>query len=349
MNWEEEKNKLDVEKQDKLDQYNHTFDQLLNDRNDLMNQQNQLVDEYTNSQKDQLQNQLQHQQDLYNQKKEQADQEYQKEVKAGYSDYQSYINPYGIERENQVQNGLSNTGYSESTKTNAYNTWQLRNAQARATLKETQLQFDNALKEAQLNNDASLAELAYQQLQNKLNNALENFNYKDVTAQNKLNYQYTIDNDFYNRLQNVQSQINYEKEIAEQVRQWEQQMAYQKEQAQLAQQQWEKEYALQQQQLDYQKEQDRIANSQNWAKINASKTPQYQLSDNNNTKVSKNYSANDFKTPTSQQIYKMATGGYGEVNENMINNIAKSISNSIKVGAITKDEAEGLLDILGIN
>ena len=130
-----------------------------------------------------------------------------------------------------------------------YNAYQNRIASARQSLNDIKLEFDNAIKEATLQNNATLAENALTALKQKLDIALEGFNYKDTQTQNKLNWQNTLNNTYYNRYKDVESQINYENEQAEAIRQYEEQMAYKKEQDRIAQQNWEKEYALQQAQL----------------------------------------------------------------------------------------------------
>ena len=254
-----------------MNQYNQTYDDLLAEREELTQQQQDLVNQWQQTQNENLDKQLQYQQDLINQQKEEANKQYQDEARSAYTDYRKEIDRYGVSREQQVANGLGNTGYSESSNVNMYNTYQNRLGTAKESLSKAYLEFDNAIREAQLTNDVTKAENALTALQQNLQIALEGFNYKDTTTQNKLNWQQQINSDYYNRYQNVLNQINYENEQAEALRQYNEQMAFQREQAQLAQQQWEKEYALQQQQLAYQKEQDRIANAQTWASINASK------------------------------------------------------------------------------
>ena len=254
---------VEEEKQSELNKYNQTYDALIDERNQFTNQQQDLVDQWQNTQAQIANDNLNHQIDLYNQQKDKAEQEYQKEAKASYIDYQKEIDNYGVSRENAVANGLSNSGYSESSKVNMYNTYQNRVATARESLNNIKLEFDNAIKEAQLSNNATLAENALTALQQKLQIALEGFNYKAEQENNRLNWNYTINDTYYNRYQDVEDQINYENQQAEAIRQWNEQMAYQKEQQRLEQQRWEQEMA-------YQKQQDAITNAQNWASINAS-------------------------------------------------------------------------------
>ena len=254
---------VEEEKQSELNKYNQTYDALIDERNQFTNQQQDLVDQWQSTQAQIANDNLNHQIDLYNQQKDKAEQDYQKEAKASYIDYQKEVDKYGVSRENAVANGVSNSGYSESSKVDMYNTYQNRVATARESLNNIKLEFDNAIKEAQLSNNATLAENALTALQKKLQIALEGFNYKTEQENNRLNWNYAINDTYYNRYQDVEDQINYENEQAEAIRQWNEQMAYQKEQQRLEQERWEQEMA-------YQKQQDAITNAQNWASINAS-------------------------------------------------------------------------------
>lgn len=256
VNYDDERfTQVEQEKQNELNKYNQTYDSLIAERENLTQQQQDYVDNWKTTQEQIANDNLNHQLNLYNQQKEKAEQEYQKEAKASYIDYQKEIDKYGVSRENVVANGLSNSGYAESSKVDMYNTYQNRVATARESLNNIKLEFDNAIKEAQLSNNATLAELALQQMQQKLEIALEGFNYKDTQTQNKLNWEYNINNAYYDRYKDVENQINYENEQAEAIRQYNEQMAYKKEQDRIAQQQWEREYALQQQRLAYEREQ----------------------------------------------------------------------------------------------
>lgn len=256
VNYDDERfTQVEQEKQSELDKYNQTYNNLIAERENITQQQQDYVDNWKTTQEQIANDNLNHQLSLYNQQKEKAEQDYQKESKASYIDYQKEVDKYGVSRENVVANGLSNSGYSESSKVDMYNTYQNRVATARESLNNIKLEFDNAIKEAQLSNNATLAELALQQMQQKLEIALEGFNYKDTQTQNKLNWEYNINNTYYDRYKDVENQINYENEQAEAIRQYNEQMAYKKKQDEIAQQNWGKEYWLQQQQLAYQKEQ----------------------------------------------------------------------------------------------
>ena len=254
---------VENEKKAELDKNNETYDRLIDERNQFTNQQQGLVNQWEDTQRQIANDNLNHQIDLYNQQKDKAERDYQKEAKASYIDYQKEVDKYGVSRENVVQNGLSNSGYAESSKVDMYNTYQNRIATARESLNNIKLEFDNAIKEAQLQNNATLAENALTALQQKLSIALEGFDYKTDQENNRLNWNNTINNNYYDRYKDVESQINYENQQAEAIRQFNEQLAFQKEQQRQAQERWERE-------MEYQRQQDAIANSQKWASINNS-------------------------------------------------------------------------------
>lgn len=264
VNYDDERfTQVENEKQAELDKYNQTYDRLIDERNQFTNQQQGLVNQWEDTQRQIANDNLNHQIDLYNQQKDKAERDYQKEAKASYIDYQKEVDKYGVSRENVVQNGLSNSGYAESSKVDMYNTYQNRIATARESLNNIKLEFDNAIKEAQLQNNATLAENALTALQQKLSIALEGFDYKTDQENNRMNWNNTINNNYYDRYKDVESQINYENQQAEAIRQFNEQLAFQKEQQRQAQERWEKE-------MEYQRQQDAIANSQKWASINNS-------------------------------------------------------------------------------
>lgn len=239
---------VEEEKNQALENTNQQFDDLLNEREDLTNQQNDLVNKWQQTQNENLDNQLQFQKDLIEQQRQEAQKAYEKEAKSAYTDYRKETDAYGVSREQQVGAGMGNTGYSESSKVSMYNTYQNRLATSKETMDKAYIEFDNAIREAQLTNDVAKAENALSALQQKLQIALEAFNYKDTNTQNKLQWQQQINSDYYNRYQDVLNQINYENEQAEAIRRYNEQMEFQRQQAELAKQQWEREFALQQQQ-----------------------------------------------------------------------------------------------------
>lgn len=340
VNYDDERFKqVENEKQSELDKYNQTYDNLINERNNFTNQQQQLVDQWENTQKDIANQNLQYQKDLIEQQRNKAEKEYQNEAKASYIDYQKEVDKYGVSRENVTANGLSNSGYAESSKVDMYNTYQNRLATARKSLEDAGIEFDNAIREAQMSNNETLAQNALTALQNKLNIALEGFNYKTEQENNKLNWNNTINNNYYNRYKDVESQINYENETAEKIRQYNENMAYQKEQQRLEQQRWEQEMA-------YQREQDAIANAQRWAQINASYGNGLPPIDDNGSLDLDNYSKEDltnlyskynWTSHVNKELFRWANGGYS-LKGDAKKKIATGVKERVSQGNMTDEE-----------
>ena len=347
INYDDERfTQVEQEKQEQLNKYDNVYNDLINKRDEFTQQQQDYVDKWQNTQNQIANDNLQHQIDLANQQKEKAEEDYQKEAKASYIDYQKEIDKYGVSRENAASNGLANSGYAESSKVDMYNTYQNRIASARSSLNDIKLEFDNAIKEAQLSNNATIAENALKALEQKLQIALEGFNYKTEQENNKLNWNYNINNTYYNRYQDVEDQINYENEQAEAIRQWNEQMAFQKQQAELAQQQWEKEYALQQQQAAAQQ------------RAYAQQQAYYQsLKDGgNNTELNNSSSSSNSKimgTDAGNSLYdrlnKMKKQNtLGMSSSQMKDFLAAQVNSAYKKGEINSADVNNILNKLGI-
>lgn len=187
--------------------------------------------------------------------KDRAEKDYLKEQRGAYTDYRKATDQYGVQAEQQASGGLNNAGYAESTKIQAYTAYQNRYATAREVYQNAIVDYDMAIKDAQLKNNAALAEIAYKALQTQLEYALEGFQYKNTLLQTKLDTQIKLDSEYHDRYQDVLSQINTENALAEQIRQFNEKMAedrrqynesmaYQKSRDAVEDAQWEKQYAL---------------------------------------------------------------------------------------------------------
>ena len=167
------------------------------------------------------------------QQKEQSRKDYLKEQSASYVDWRKQSNQYGTEAEKMASSGLMGTGFSESSQVSMYNTYQNRVATAIESYNQAVLNYNNAIKEARLQNNSALAEIAYQSLQTQLQLSLEGFQYENdlvlQLADKKLQLQQMRDNNWYK----VLDQINTENALAEDVRQFNENIKFQTEQAEL--------------------------------------------------------------------------------------------------------------------
>ena len=184
------------------------------------------------------------------QQKAQAQKDYTKEQSGAYVDWRKQSNQYGTEAEKMASSGLANTGYSESSQVSMYNTYQNRVATAREVYNQAVLNYDNAIKDARLQNNAALAEIAYQALQQQLDLSLQGFQYKNQLMLDQANKKLEVDQTYYNRYQDVLAQLNRENEFAEQVRQYNKNYELQTKEYEESVRQFNENIQLQRQRLD---------------------------------------------------------------------------------------------------
>ena len=189
------------------------------------------------------------------QQKAQAQKDYTKEQSGAYVDWQKQSNAYGANAEQMAALGMAGSGYSESSQVSMYNTYQNRVATAREAYMRAVLNYDNNIKEAQLQNNSLLAEIAYNALQQQLELSLQGFQYKNQLILDKTAKKLEVDQMYYNRYQDVLQQINTENALAEQVRQFNENKAMEQKKLAEQQRQYNETLALQKAQLAEEKRQ----------------------------------------------------------------------------------------------
>lgn len=253
INYNDERFKaVENEKNQAIANVNNTYGNMVNESNQFYQNQIDASNQYAETQKELQQQNTDFAIEKVEQQKQQAEQDYIKEQKGAYVDYQKQSDTYGVNAEQMASSGLQNTGYAESSQVQMYTAYQNRVAVARESYNRAILNYDNAIKEAQLQNNSALAEIAYKALQTQLELSLQGFQYKNTLLQQQLEMQNQTEDRYYSRWQNVLQQMNTENALAEQVRQYNEQMAMEREQFN-----WQKQQA----ELDRQ-QQDRIINAQ---------------------------------------------------------------------------------------
>ena len=257
---------VENEKNNAIQETTNTYNEMINNSDKIYQQQVQTSKDFANKQTEIQKAQTDFTIEKINQEKEKAEKDYIKEQKASYVDYQKQTNKYGANAEAMASQGLTNSGYSESSNVSMYNTYQKRYATAREAYNNAVLNYNNSIKEAQLANNSKLAEIAYNALQQQLSLSLEGFQYKNSLIQTKLSAVNEQVDRYDNKYQNVLHQINTENALEEQIRQYNESlaeqrrqhdeslqeqkrqynetMAWNQKQAQQEQANWEKEYAL---------------------------------------------------------------------------------------------------------
>lgn len=216
---------VEADKKAALNEVDVTYGNMISQSDAYFKKQIDAANAYAEQQKQIQQQQTDFAIEQINQKKEQTTKDYVKEQSGAYVDWQKQSNEYGANAEKEAAMGMANTGYSESSQVSMYNTYQNRVATARETYTRAILNYDNAIKDAQLQNSAALAEIAYNALQTQLELSLQGFQYKNDLILEKAEQKRVVDNTYYTRYQDVLNQINTENAMAEEVRQYNQSLA----------------------------------------------------------------------------------------------------------------------------
>lgn len=244
----------------------NNFNQMINERDAYTKEQQQNVANWAQQQTELQQAKTDQAINKINQSKEQGAKDYQREQKGAYTDYMKQSNQYGANAEMLARQGMSNSGYSESSQVSMWNAYQNRYATARESYQKAVTEWDNMIKDAELSNNETLANIAQQKLEQSLKLALEGFEYKNNLTIQRDSRIDEIENYYNNKYQQVLDQINREYEYAQQQKEWEAQ-----------QREAEREYQLKMRDFELRQQQIRDANAQ-WEKEYALKKAQTQAS-----------------------------------------------------------------------
>ena len=230
INYDDERfTQVESEKDAALSELDKTYDGMISDSDRLVQQQVDATKAWEEKQTELQNEQTNFAIEQIEQQKAQAHKDYIKEQSGAYVDWRKQSNEYGVNAEEMASGGLTNTGYSESSQVSMYNTYQNRVAVARDSYNRAVLNYDNAIKDARLQNNAVLAEIAYNSLQQQLDLTLQGFQYKNTLIIQKADKETELNNMYHNWYQDVLAQINTENALAEETRQFNEQMKLEKE------------------------------------------------------------------------------------------------------------------------
>lgn len=218
------------EKNAALSEMEKTYGGMINDSDKYFQQQIDATEKWGAEQKKNQQAQTDFAIEKIEQQKDQAQKDYIKEQSGAYTDWQKQSDPYGVDAEKKAAAGMANSGYSESSKVSMYTTYQNRIVAARDVYNRAVLNYDNAIKDATLQNNAALAEIAYNTLQKSLELGLQGFQYKNQLLIEKANKKTELEQIYHSRYQDVLDQINKENALKEEVRQYNENLAEEKRQ-----------------------------------------------------------------------------------------------------------------------
>ena len=111
--------------------------------------------------------------------KEEARDDYDDETRGAYVDWKQATDPFGVNAEKMAANGLSGSGYSESSKVRMYQAYQSRKALAYKAFTKAMTEYNNQITMARSQNSVTIAQIASNAIKEKARIALEGFYYKN--------------------------------------------------------------------------------------------------------------------------------------------------------------------------
>ena len=154
--------------------------------------------------------------------KEKAQKDDTKEQSGAYTDWQKQSNAYGVNAEQLAGSGLRNSGYAESSQVAMYNQYQARITAARESYQQVVADYNAAITNARIQNNATLAQIAMDAMQKRLEItlqfAMKNTDLLTAKAQNVA----SLKQQNFSNYMSVYNSILDENKLAEQIRQYNQ-------------------------------------------------------------------------------------------------------------------------------
>lgn len=147
------------------------------------------------------------------QQREQSEKDYIKEQAGAYADWQKQSDAYGVNAEKMASNGLTRSGYSESSQVQMYSDYQSRISTARDVFKRAELNFTNAITNARLQNNAALAQIALDAFQRQSEIALAGLTAKNGLLSEWTSQKLAVNTRYDNKYQTILDQIYREEQM----------------------------------------------------------------------------------------------------------------------------------------
>lgn len=192
------------------------------DLDEMMSQQNQNLEQQKAVQQQMIDTGLQKAQNEVNRQKQEIEENATKQGKALYADYKKQVNPYGATTEQLASRGLNNSGYAESSQVNLYNTYQKNVTSLMTNATKLKAEADFQMNQAMLDADVQKAQNTLAIYQQQAQLLLTEYDLK----QDRVKFDYQKERD----------------RIADE--HWEREFALQQQQVAQGQANWEREYAL---------------------------------------------------------------------------------------------------------
>lgn len=111
--------------------------------------------------------------DQIEQQRQEMQKSFETEQRAAFADWQKQSAQHGVAAEQMAESGMSGSGYAESSKVQMYTAYQRRLAAAKESMDKATVSFDNAMTEARMQNNAALAQIAYEAYEKQMQIVME--------------------------------------------------------------------------------------------------------------------------------------------------------------------------------
>lgn len=123
-----------------------------------------------------------------NRQKSEQDKTLQKTKTGAYTDWMKSINPYGVNRESAVSQGLGGAGYSETTQANYFNSYQTTVSAAIESTNKIKADYDAHINQAILSANSELAEIAANNYQQQITAMWDSYQTELDILNNQVSY-----------------------------------------------------------------------------------------------------------------------------------------------------------------
>lgn len=328
-------NAIQVQGATDLNQSNATFDKMIAEQNQAQDEALGLVTSAAQKQEAAANEQLAVTIQGIELNKEQARQDYIKEQSASYQDWQKQSNQYGANAEAMAAQGLTNTGFSESSQVAMYTAHQNRIAVARDSFNRITANYNQGIAEAKAQNNSVLAEIwtnAYQQQSEMIIAFVQQDNdLLQAKADAAYKIKQTAHANYMEVLKRIEAQNQFDKE-----------MEYKNASLAESKRQHDAEMAFKEKQFDWQKAQAaKSSSSGGGGSIKKSSGSSSKSSGSSSSSINKsssssvNKSSSKSSSPTVDMDSVLALG-YGPISASRLNQL-------IKEGKVEEYEVDGKL------
>lgn len=233
---EKDERLTDVEKQgnDMLSGYQSDMDKALDSNKSALDGINAKLEQGQDKLEESANAQTEFAIDEIERQKANAKKDYLKEQSGAYKDWQTQKDPYGVNAEKMAGAGLDGTGYAESSQVRMYNQYQARVTAARESFQRSVDNFNASITQARLQNNATLAQIAYETLVKQAEYAatfaMKNTELLTQMAGQKVAIKQQNQQNYMSVYQQLIQEAQYNATMAENKRQFDENMAFQREQ-----------------------------------------------------------------------------------------------------------------------